>query len=472
MVLASNDLRPAPLLPLEIAWRAGLEEPASAWPAFDHEFAFIPLRTGHLTAIGLADGAPRWTVDLATALPPAADGRLVLLATGTELRALDRATGTPAWRKELGAAVTAPLLVNTGWLITALDGGAIVALRASDGHELWRQEVGGPVRVRPSIAGDHLFVSVDDGRVVAFHLHTGDRIWERRLKGRPQEILPLDDLFVGATDNLFYRLAGHNGLSKWSWRTGGDIVGMPAVDSERVYFLSMDNILRALDRRSGVRQWQRPLESRPAAGPLYLDDLLVVASVAQQLKFFRASDGVPLGEIDAPAELAAPPHLIASSSDDAFGTTGSTLMVLLTGNGTLVGYRRGNGPPLVAFDFGLGEPLVDQPNLLSVADALAALLVPGAGAGTGGAPVLEAAVPLPGEYTAQLAAMSERAAASAIAQQLTDRGLAAYVLEPEAGGPRLFRVRAGRFADRQAAQDLVDRLLLQEGLQAFVVLVP
>lgn len=463
LLIAADDLRPTPLLPLEIAWRLGLGGPASAAPAFDHELAFVPLRSGQLTAVGLVDGMTRWTIDLETTLPPAADGWLVLVTSGSELRALDRASGMLVWQKDLGSAPTAPALLNTGWLIIALDGGAIVALRTSDGHELWRQDVGGPVRLRASIAGDRLFVPVDDGRVVAFHLHTGDRLWERRLKGNPREILPLDDLFVGATDNFFYRLAAENGITEWGWRTGGDIVGMPAVDTERVYFLSMDNVLRALDRRSGVRKWQRPLENRPTSGPLYIDNLLVIGSVAPRLKFFRASDGGPLADIEAPAELAAPPHLVASSSSDALGATMNTVMVLLTGDGTLVGYQRGSGPSLVSLDFGIGEPLFDQPDLISVADALAALLSPSE-------PEKTEAVPLPGEYTVQVAAMSERGSASAIAQQLTDRGFAAYVLEPITGGLRLFRVRVGRFTEREAAQELADRLLQQEGMQAFVVL--
>ena len=112
-----------------------------------------------------------------------------------------------------------------------------------------------------------MYVSLDNGGVVALSHMTGAVVWEQRLDGAPNQILPLDDLFVGATDNHFYRLSRLDGSIKWSVRTGGDIVGLPAVDETRVYFSSLDNMLYALNRRSGVQQWREPLAARPTAGP-------------------------------------------------------------------------------------------------------------------------------------------------------------------------------------------------------------
>ena len=78
---------------------------------------------------------------------------------------------------------------------------------------------------------------------------------------------------------------------RWRWRTGGDIVGRAAVDERRVMFVSLDNILRALDRESGVQQWRRPLAGRPTSGPQIVDDMVLVSGVSPVLRAFNIGEG-------------------------------------------------------------------------------------------------------------------------------------------------------------------------------------
>ena len=93
---------------------------------------------------------------------------------------------------------------------------------------------------------------VDDGRVVALQVESGEPVWERRLGGAPNDMLALDDrLYVGSADNFFYCLDADDGEVAWRWRTGADVIGAPVADDRRVYFVSLDNVLRALDLRRG-----------------------------------------------------------------------------------------------------------------------------------------------------------------------------------------------------------------------------
>ena len=46
---------------------------------------------------------------------------------------------------------------------------------------------------------------------------------------------------------------------------GADIVGAAVHDEVRVYFVSMDNVLRALDAGTGAQRWKKPLPLRPIA---------------------------------------------------------------------------------------------------------------------------------------------------------------------------------------------------------------
>ena len=89
---------------------------------------------------------------------------------------------------------------------------------------------------------------LDNGLVLRLEIETGRSVWERRLGAAATTGVPYDDrLFVGSADNFFYSLSSEDGDVKWRWRTGADIIGTAALDATRVYFVSLDNVLRSLD---------------------------------------------------------------------------------------------------------------------------------------------------------------------------------------------------------------------------------
>ena len=319
-------------------WSVALGAP-STWPAYDDTHAYVPLRDGQLVAVTLATGEARWAIDRPTELRPAAGDGSVFVASGQSLLALERDSGLVRWQASVDGTVSAPLLWDTGWLIAAVDNGDLVALRGTDGREIWRRQLGGGIRIHPSIAGQRLFVPMADGRILGLDLTSGEQLWARALGGSPTRILALDDLFVGSTDNFFYSLSPKNGVVNWRWRTGADIIGRPVADEDRVYFLSLDHVLRALDRRSGVQRWTQAVPIRPMTGPRPAWDTLIISGVSPEILSYRMIDGEPTGFYLAPTELAAPPHVIEDPSPEG------PSVVILTGDGNLVGLRRGAGSP-------------------------------------------------------------------------------------------------------------------------------
>ena len=151
-------------------------------------------------------------------------------------------------------------------------------------------------------------------------------------------MLALDALFVGSTDNFFYRLAFDDGAIEWRWRAGGDIVGAPRIDAERVYFVAADNVVRALDRRSGVQRWREPLPLRPTDGPALVGPALLVAGVSPEVQLFDPRSGGSAGVYSAPGELAARPFLVPGLP------ASGTRLVVLTVDGRIAGLAAGNGP--------------------------------------------------------------------------------------------------------------------------------
>ena len=489
------------IFPLQAAWTVDLGQGPATRPGYDDVHAYVPLRDGTLTAIQLTDGVVAWSIEQPTLFSPVAGDGVVVVADATLLIALRAGDAQALWTLDLGSPISASPLWSAGWLIAALDSGEVVAVRGFDGQELWRQPLDGPLHVQPTIGGNELFVPVEDGRVVALDLRTGTRLWERVLGGSPQKVLPLDAVFVGATDNYLYRLSRDSGRIDWRWRTGGDVVGAAAVDERSVFFVSLDNFLWALDRGSGVQQWRRSLAGRPRAGPALVGNVLLVSGVAAQLRTFRTDTGREANVLLALGELGAPPHLGASLS------TSGLRMVLAIADGRIVGMRPAFGPPQFSLDFP-PQPLLAGPERLAPADVLPfeplpvtdpdQLAGPASGtqsgklslpaeAGSSVAPPWppQIASPQPASgsdttevpqpdalvFTVQVGAFRNMAA-SALASRLLDAGYAAYVVESPGTANGRHRVRVGRALSRPAAERLAGQLAQELQLDPVLVQVP
>ena len=455
---------PSTLLPMEPIWATALPASAAAAPVHEAGRVFLALRDDAVVAVNLADGEVAWQIVQHVIGQPAVGGDLLYVASHDELLGIETETGLVRWSIPLKASLSAPLVWNAGWLVAALDTQTLLALRADTGETIWRQAVGGGIHVAPSLAGDRMYVSLDNGGVVALSLLSGDPVWEQRLGGSPSEILPLDDLFVGATDNYLYRLSRLDGSIKWRWRTGGDIIGLPAVDEKRVYFSSLDNMLWALNRTNGVQQWSRQLSARPTAGPSHAGDLLVLGGISQQLSFFDRADGESYGTIAAPAELAFPPLSLSTSVD-------GPLLITVTGDGQLRALRRATGP--VRLDLAVtaildtaAEATVDA----SSPPAIPATPTPVAGV-IGVALARRPSVG--GEYAVQVAAFANNSSASGLVDRLIGQGYPAYVVQPRLGdGAALYRVRLGDYPDRFAAETIGRQIEDEEQLDWYVVALP
>jgi outer membrane protein assembly factor BamB len=199
-----------------------------------------------------------------------------------------------AWQLPLEDPLAAPPAYENGWLVVATQGGKIAALRADTGGIVWQRDIGSPAHTRPTLFDDRVYVPANDGRIVALKIESGEPVWERRLGGAPAEILSLGErMYVGTSDNFFYCLIAKDGTVDWRWRTGGDVVGQPVADERYVFFVALDNLLRAMDRKTGAQVWVRPLPVRPIAGALLAGSTLLVAGLPAQLRAFNAKDGTP-----------------------------------------------------------------------------------------------------------------------------------------------------------------------------------
>ena len=79
-----------------------------------------------------------------------------------------------------------------------------------------------------------------------------------------------------------------------------------------------------------------------------------------------------------------------------------------------------------------------------------------------------AATGQPGAWVVQLVALKDRGEANAMVRRLTSKGYPAFVLDPAAGAPVIYRVQVGGYPDRAHADQAVRQLEKEEKMQGYV----
>jgi outer membrane protein assembly factor BamB len=311
---ASDDQRPLSLFPLRTIWTLSLNNSLTATPAYDATRAYFPLEGDQLAAYALLTGTRLWIAPVHTTFEPAAGDNMLFVIRPGSLVGLRAGDGTSAWELPFDGTPAVPPVWDNGWLVTATTDGEMRAFRAADGMLLWRRNIGTAAHAKPALSGAFVYVPGSDSRVVALRVDTGAPVWERKLGGAANDILRSGNrLYVGSQDKYFYCLNADDGQVEWRWQTGGPVIGLPVVDDRTAFFVSLDNVLRALNRSSGVQRWKTALPLRPATGPLRAADAVVVSGPAPTLRAYKVQDGKSAGELALPGELAAPPHLFTAA---------------------------------------------------------------------------------------------------------------------------------------------------------------
>ena len=238
-----------------------------------------------------------------------ADGRLFATTSDT-IAAINADDGKDVWRVP-GEALTAPVLVRSGWLIAATKG-RLTALHAADGGKVWSRDMGS-VTHRPTIDGELLFVPVEDGRLVALALQTGQTLWDEPVASSPTEPLGYGDrLYFGSDSKEFHCFKSARGEHDWSREVGARVIGEATADGEHVYFTAMNNIVYALDRVSGNQRWKKDLAFRPLSGPVLFGQHLALGGLATEVPGFDHKTGKPTGKLTLGEPVGAAPAFIPS----------------------------------------------------------------------------------------------------------------------------------------------------------------
>jgi outer membrane protein assembly factor BamB len=140
-----------------------------------------------------------------------------------------------------------------------------------------------------------------------------------------------DRVFAGSTSNEIYAFDPERGRLVWKFRFGGDVVGIAATN-DVVFVVSLDNLVRALNRSNGNQIWKRALTTRPIAAPQVFDGGVAVAG-AESMATFNSKTGAPIGTYEAPNLIQGQPLV------DSTPTPFAVSVLTVTRDGRAIGLR-------------------------------------------------------------------------------------------------------------------------------------
>lgn len=159
--------------------------------------------------------------------------------------------------------------------------GGVFALDMLTGKKLWFYNAQTPMRIAPTVNAGKVFVQTIDNTLIALDAANGNELWRYKsameqttlVGGASPAYDPEKDLVVAAFSNGELRaFKASTGSPLWSdWlvsRTRSNslaninaIKANPVIDREVVYAVGHNNILVAIDIRTGSRIWEREIGS-------------------------------------------------------------------------------------------------------------------------------------------------------------------------------------------------------------------
>jgi outer membrane protein assembly factor BamB len=112
-------------------------------------------------------------------------------------------------------------------------------------------------RTAPLVDGQIIYDGNGLDGVVAFEKNNGHLLWRADVAHGVESGLAIsgDNIFFGASDGQFYCLNKLTGKTVWTFPTRVENLARPLVQDGVVYFLSGNNVLYALDEKSGKQLW-------------------------------------------------------------------------------------------------------------------------------------------------------------------------------------------------------------------------
>lgn len=211
--------------------------PLCATPATVGDSVIVGDTTGVVQAVGVHDGAIRWT-------------------------------------HQVGGPVYGPIAVDGSALFVADDSGHVSRLNAETGREIWCRLIG-PKEAKHAIPD-----------------HFGDMEWDF---AGPEPVVEDGVVYVASADHQLHAIDANTGAERWQFTAGERIRGGVALVGDKVVFGSRDNFVYALGRTEGKLRWKFDTRSPVNSTPVFDEGRIFIGTRDQALLYSLAADtGTPV----------------------------------------------------------------------------------------------------------------------------------------------------------------------------------
>jgi outer membrane protein assembly factor BamB len=195
---------------------------------------------------------------------PALAGNTLLIAAGSELYAIDAATGVERWARPAQAQNriwASPVLLGDRVIFASLDR-RLYAVKLDTGEELWSFEAGGGIASTPLVVDSTIYFGSFDGHLYAIG-SDGREVWsspvlaDEWVWSRP--LFYEGTVYFGALDGVLYAVDAIRGRVRWSEDLGEPIRAAPALEEGVVVVATTGGTVYGMDPGNGTQKWEWPL---------------------------------------------------------------------------------------------------------------------------------------------------------------------------------------------------------------------
>ncbi|ASZ13420.1 PQQ-binding-like beta-propeller repeat protein [Chitinophaga sp. MD30] len=210
----------------------------------------------------------RWQLqeqgDIGSAVAITGD-RVVYTNTNGEIKAVQLDTGKPLWKYTTGGKIYATPLIYKQYVITPSSDGSVYCLDLTTGKLHWKYETGKAIVSSPAVYRSWVVIAGSDGHCRAWDIASGQLKWDFEGIRNFVETRPLvyqDKVIFGSWGNECYALDASSGAKAWSWSNGAanrmfsPAACWPVATAGKLYLVSPDRYMTALDVASGKENWR------------------------------------------------------------------------------------------------------------------------------------------------------------------------------------------------------------------------
>jgi eukaryotic-like serine/threonine-protein kinase len=289
-------------------WRTPHGVAITGSPAVDSAKALVLVggANGTLYAIstsGARAGKLSWSARIGKGdvqSPLLAGTDVYVAATGGQVAALSKSTGSRVWLTTVAGVSAAPAFNWSGHALLVPTNTSLTALNASTGHSLWTFSVTKPTS--PVVSADVAYVGSTDHHVYAVSETTGQQIWTFATGGAIQDSGALissnrtqgtERLYIGSADGNLYSLNAATGaeLTDYSYPLGASVTGV-AIAGSAVLVTTSSGLVGCL-RTYGSLAWEYATDGRLLRPPAVVDGTFFAAGLGGTLWAFTPYGAAP-----------------------------------------------------------------------------------------------------------------------------------------------------------------------------------